>query len=125
MLIEQGVYPIGPPKQDGSSHLFEGLDGTQLLSLEILLSFVGAMADRLEEGDEKWSVVSFDVFANSHISPYLSVSSCHCVTLLYIATNHHSPQSPLKRYSRVKNVKVFSYRVLLYSIKSLRTGLPF
>ncbi len=52
------MYPIGPPRQDGSSHLFEGLDGTQLLSLEILLSYISAMADRLEEGAEEWTAVS-------------------------------------------------------------------
>lgn len=50
----QGVYPSGPPKNDGSSNLFDGLDNTQLISLEILLSFVSAMAERSEEGDEAW-----------------------------------------------------------------------
>lgn len=51
---EQGVYPSGPPKNDGSSNLFDGLDNTQLISLEILLSYVSAMAERFEEGDEPW-----------------------------------------------------------------------
>nr|XP_031861344.1 uncharacterized protein CI109_003316 [Kwoniella shandongensis]KAA5528416.1 hypothetical protein CI109_003316 [Kwoniella shandongensis] len=53
-FLTRGVYPSGPPKTDGSSNLFEGLDNAQLLSLEILLNFVSSMADRLEEGDEPW-----------------------------------------------------------------------
>lgn len=53
-FLTRGVYPHGPPKSDGSSHFFEGLDSTQLLSLEILLAFVSSMADRLEQGDETW-----------------------------------------------------------------------
>ncbi|ORX34283.1 putative golgi-specific brefeldin a-resistance guanine nucleotide exchange factor 1 [Kockovaella imperatae] len=54
-FLTRGVYPAGPPKQDGSTPLFDGLDSAQLLCLETLLSFVSAMASRLEEGDEKWS----------------------------------------------------------------------
>jgi brefeldin A-resistance guanine nucleotide exchange factor 1 len=50
----QGVYPPGPPRGDGSTNLFDGLENAQLISLEILLSFVAAMAERLEEGDEPW-----------------------------------------------------------------------
>ena len=53
-FLTRGVYPNGPPKQDGSSRLFEGLDNTQLLSLEILLEFVNAMAERSEDGAEDW-----------------------------------------------------------------------
>ncbi|OXG34789.1 Sec7 domain-containing protein [Cryptococcus neoformans Bt120] len=53
-FLTRGVYPQGPPKSDGSSNFFEGLDSTQLLSLEILLAFVSSMADRLEQGDETW-----------------------------------------------------------------------
>jgi brefeldin A-resistance guanine nucleotide exchange factor 1 len=53
----QGVYPAGPPRQDGSSSLFEGLENVQLLSLEILLEFVSSMADRAEQGDEPWPEV--------------------------------------------------------------------
>jgi brefeldin A-resistance guanine nucleotide exchange factor 1 len=34
--------------------LFDGLDNAQLISLEILLSFVSAMSDRLEDSDEPW-----------------------------------------------------------------------
>lgn len=48
-IVFQGIYPSGPPKQDGSSNLFEGLENTQLLSLEILLTFVDSMAERLEQ----------------------------------------------------------------------------
>ncbi|WVF70575.1 hypothetical protein IAT40_005367 [Kwoniella sp. CBS 6097] len=54
-FLTRGVYPAGPPRADGSSNLFEGLDNAQLLSLEILLSFVSSMADRLEGGEEPWS----------------------------------------------------------------------
>ncbi|OCF31102.1 Sec7 domain-containing protein [Kwoniella heveanensis BCC8398] len=54
-FLTRGVYPTGPPKADGSSNLFEGLDNAQLLSLEILLSFVSSMADRLDGGQEGWS----------------------------------------------------------------------
>jgi brefeldin A-resistance guanine nucleotide exchange factor 1 len=50
----QGVYPPGPPRADGSSNLFDGLENAQLISLEILLSFVGAMSDRLEDAGESW-----------------------------------------------------------------------
>ncbi|WVQ85543.1 hypothetical protein IAT38_007709 [Cryptococcus sp. DSM 104549] len=53
-FLTRGVYPSGPPKADGSSIFFEGLDNTQLLSLEILLSFVGSMAHRLEEESDAW-----------------------------------------------------------------------
>lgn len=53
----QAVYPAGPPKQDGSTHLFDGLENAQMLPLEILLSFISAMTDRLEQGDEAWSSV--------------------------------------------------------------------
>lgn len=56
-FLTRGVYPVGPPKQDGSTHLFEGLDAAQLLSLEILLGFVSSMADRVEDG-EAWPTVS-------------------------------------------------------------------
>ena len=52
----KGVYPAGPPKQDGSTS-FEGLENVQLISLEILLDFVGAMAERSEQGDEPWTEV--------------------------------------------------------------------
>jgi hypothetical protein len=52
------VYPLGPPKPDGSSNLFDGLDAAQLLSLEILLSFISAMNDRLEDGSDDWPSVS-------------------------------------------------------------------
>lgn len=48
------MYPPGPPRADGSTNLFDGLDNAQLISLEILLSFVSAMSDRLEESDEPW-----------------------------------------------------------------------
>ncbi|ORY28981.1 hypothetical protein BCR39DRAFT_467884 [Naematelia encephala] len=58
-FLTRGVYPSGPPKQDGSSHLFEGLENIQLLSLEILLSYVSSMADRLTEGSEPWLEASF------------------------------------------------------------------
>ncbi|KAL7423835.1 GDP/GTP exchange factor for ARF [Cryptotrichosporon argae] len=51
-FLTRGVYPTGP-KADGSTS-FEGLDNAQLLCLEILLGFVSAMADRLDEGDEPW-----------------------------------------------------------------------
>jgi hypothetical protein len=51
------VYPPGPPKPDGSSNLFDGLDAAQLLSLEILLSFISAMNDRLEDGSDDWPEV--------------------------------------------------------------------
>lgn len=68
------MYPVGPPKQDGST-TFDGLENVQLISLEILLDFVGAMADRLEQGDEPWSEVSlklqdYQIFTNlqSHIT---------------------------------------------------------
>ncbi|WVW82243.1 hypothetical protein I302_104249 [Kwoniella bestiolae CBS 10118] len=54
-FLTRGVYPSGPPKADGSSNLFDGLDNTQLLSLEILLSFVSSMAERLEGSEEPWS----------------------------------------------------------------------
>ncbi|WVQ71161.1 hypothetical protein IAR50_000686 [Cryptococcus sp. DSM 104548] len=53
-FLTRGVYPQGPPKADGSSPFFEGLDSTQFLSLEILLAFVASMADRLEQGDDPW-----------------------------------------------------------------------
>lgn len=53
-LIVQGVYPPGPPRADGSTNLFDGLENAQLISLEILLSFVAAMSERLEDGDETW-----------------------------------------------------------------------
>jgi brefeldin A-resistance guanine nucleotide exchange factor 1 len=49
ILTIQGVYPPGPPKADGSSSLFEGLDNVQLLSLEALLDFVSSMNRRLEQ----------------------------------------------------------------------------
>lgn len=52
-FLTRGVFPAGPPKQDGSTH-FDGLDNSQLLCLEILLSFIGSMASRLEFGDEPW-----------------------------------------------------------------------
>jgi brefeldin A-resistance guanine nucleotide exchange factor 1 len=58
LILEKGVYPVGPPKQDGSSHLFEGLENVQLISLEILLSFVNAMTERFETGSEGWPEVS-------------------------------------------------------------------
>ncbi|WVR05849.1 hypothetical protein IAU60_002875 [Kwoniella sp. DSM 27419] len=54
-FLTRGVYPVGPPKTDGSSNLFEGLDNAQLLSLEIILSFVSSMTDRLEGAEEPWS----------------------------------------------------------------------
>ncbi|WWC66365.1 uncharacterized protein I206_100266 [Kwoniella pini CBS 10737] len=54
-FLTRGVYPTGPPKADGSSHLFDGLDNAQLLSLEILLSFVSSMAERLESAEEPWN----------------------------------------------------------------------
>lgn len=43
------MYPPYPPKADGSTQFFEGLDASQLLSLEILLSYISAMTDRLEQ----------------------------------------------------------------------------
>lgn len=52
-FLTRGVFPAGPPKSDGSTH-FDGLDNSQLLCLEILLSFIGSMALRLEFGDEPW-----------------------------------------------------------------------
>lgn len=52
------MYPAGTPKQDGSSHLFEGLDNVQLLSLEILLEFISSMAARQEGSAEPWKDVS-------------------------------------------------------------------
>ncbi|EKD02218.1 brefeldin a-resistance guanine nucleotide exchange factor 1 (bfa-resistant gef 1) [Trichosporon asahii var. asahii CBS 8904] len=52
-FLTRGVFPAGPPKQDGSTQ-FDGLDNSQLLCLEILLSFIGSMALRLEFGDEPW-----------------------------------------------------------------------
>ncbi|WWC86203.1 uncharacterized protein L201_001076 [Kwoniella dendrophila CBS 6074] len=62
-FLTRGVYPSGPPKADGSSNLFDGLDNTQLLSLEILLSFVSSMAERLEGLEEPWSAnnIGYDV----------------------------------------------------------------
>nr|XP_018267160.1 Sec7 domain-containing protein [Kwoniella dejecticola CBS 10117]OBR89318.1 Sec7 domain-containing protein [Kwoniella dejecticola CBS 10117] len=54
-FLTRGVYPAGPPKADGSSSLFDGLDNAQLLSLEILLSFVSSMAERLEGSEEAWN----------------------------------------------------------------------
>ncbi|OCF55504.1 Sec7 domain-containing protein [Kwoniella mangroviensis CBS 10435] len=54
-FLTRGVYPSGPPKGDGSTNLFDGLDNTQLLSLEILLSFVSTMAERLDGSEEPWS----------------------------------------------------------------------
>ncbi|KAK8865894.1 hypothetical protein IAR55_001042 [Kwoniella newhampshirensis] len=53
-FLTRGVYPSAPPRTDGSTNLFEGLDNAQLLSLEIILVFVSSMADRLEQGDEPW-----------------------------------------------------------------------
>ncbi|EIW72629.1 hypothetical protein TREMEDRAFT_41874 [Tremella mesenterica DSM 1558] len=53
-FLTRGVYPSGPPKADGSTHIFEGLENTQLLSLEILLTYVASMASRLEHGGESW-----------------------------------------------------------------------
>lgn len=47
-FLTRGVYPV--VQKEG-----EGLDGAQLLSLEILLGFVSAMAER-QEGDEKWTL---------------------------------------------------------------------
>lgn len=58
----QGVYPSSPPKQDGSTILFDGLDAAQLLSLEILLSYVGSMIDRLERASDQWPSVSLFPF---------------------------------------------------------------
>lgn len=52
-FLTRGVYPSGPPKADGSTS-FESLDNTQLLCLEILLSYIDSMAGRLEQGDEPW-----------------------------------------------------------------------
>lgn len=52
-FLTRGVFPAGPPRADGSTH-FDGLDNSQLLCLEILLSFIGSMASRLEFGDEPW-----------------------------------------------------------------------
>lgn len=52
-FLTRGVYPSGPPKADGSTS-FEGLENTQLLCLEILLSYIDSMANRLEQGDEPW-----------------------------------------------------------------------
>jgi brefeldin A-resistance guanine nucleotide exchange factor 1 len=51
-FITRGVYPAGP-RPDGAM-VFEGLENPQLLCLEILLSFINSMADRLEHGDEPW-----------------------------------------------------------------------
>lgn len=51
-FLTRGVYPAGP-KPDGST-VFEGLENPQLLCLEILLSFINSMADRLEHGDQPW-----------------------------------------------------------------------
>ena len=50
------MYPPYPPKADGSTQFFEGLDASQLLSLEILLSYISAMTDRLEQdsASEPW-----------------------------------------------------------------------
>lgn len=54
VFLTRGVYPSAPaPKADGST-MFEGLDSSQLLCLEILLSFIDSMATRLEQGDEEW-----------------------------------------------------------------------
>jgi brefeldin A-resistance guanine nucleotide exchange factor 1 len=54
VFLTRGVYPTGPgPRPDGST-MFEGLDSSQLLCLEILLSYVDSMANRLEQGDEEW-----------------------------------------------------------------------
>ncbi|WRT64093.1 uncharacterized protein IL334_001022 [Kwoniella shivajii] len=65
-FLTRGVYPSGPPKADGSSNLFDGLDNTQLLSLEILLSFISSMADRLDGSEEPWppQYVGYDVLTN-------------------------------------------------------------
>lgn len=52
-FVTRGVYPSGPAKTDGST-MFEGLDSAQLLCLEILLSYINSMAERLEDGDEPW-----------------------------------------------------------------------
>lgn len=87
-FLTRGVYPLGPPKQDGSSMLLEGLDNAQLLSLEILLGYVSAMSDRLDEGSEQWPEVSFITFPQcplfSFILPCLSSSLTHFV--LFVAT---------------------------------------
>nr|ODN87173.1 Sec7 domain-containing protein [Cryptococcus depauperatus CBS 7841] len=52
-FLARGVYPSGLSKNDGSTS-FEGLEGTQMLALEILLGFVSSMTERLEQGDESW-----------------------------------------------------------------------
>jgi brefeldin A-resistance guanine nucleotide exchange factor 1 len=51
-FLTRGVYPTGP-RPDGAM-VFEGLESPQLLCLEILLSFINSMANRLEDGDEAW-----------------------------------------------------------------------
>jgi len=51
-FLTRGVYPAGP-KPDGAM-VFDGLENPQLLCLEILLSFINSMANRLEHGDEEW-----------------------------------------------------------------------
>jgi brefeldin A-resistance guanine nucleotide exchange factor 1 len=57
-FLTRGVYPSGPPKQDGTTNLFDGLDAAQLLSLEILLGFVSSMSERMDDGGESWPSVS-------------------------------------------------------------------
>ncbi|BEJ15721.1 hypothetical protein CspHIS471_0503260 [Cutaneotrichosporon sp. HIS471] len=54
VFLTRGVYPSGPgPRVDGST-VFEGLDSSQMLCLEILLSYVDSMANRLEQVEDEW-----------------------------------------------------------------------
>ncbi|KAL1407719.1 GDP/GTP exchange factor for ARF [Vanrija albida] len=51
-FLTRGVYPAGP-KPDGST-IFEGLENSQLLCLEIILSYIDSMAERLESPPVPW-----------------------------------------------------------------------
>ncbi|GMK55656.1 hypothetical protein CspeluHIS016_0207120 [Cutaneotrichosporon spelunceum] len=56
VFLTRGVYPAGPGARADGSTMLEGLDSSQMLCLEILLSYVDSMATRLQQGDDEWPV---------------------------------------------------------------------